>query len=216
MIKRSKKLTIIAGILGVFIFIFSIFFAASYSHSFQNWYTTNDYFNWHTMAISHFGVSNLAIPFTIIVSIVSLLLIYFIIGVRKEYGNEGFFKIGTSWIIAGLIALTLAFLFLLFKPNSLASIAIHFLVATIYFVSIPVGMILIGKHFIDKKKTFLGISSLILGIAAFIFGPIICIGSSMFLNNKGVAIPEFIQIIIEDIWIFIMSIDMFRKEVTYD
>jgi hypothetical membrane protein len=216
MIKKNKKLPIAAGIAGVFIFIISILFTANYSHSFQNWYTTNEYFDWRTMAISHFGVSNLAIPFTIVVSLVCLLIIFFIIGVRREYGGKGLLKKGTSWIIAGFLALMFAFLFLLYQPNATFSIALHFFVATVYFVSIPVGMIMIGKYFIKEKKAILGYSSVVLGIVAFIFGPLICMGSSLVFGNKGVAIPEFLQIITEDLWILMMSIAMLRKGVKHD
>lgn len=208
----SNKMAASAGLAAVILFIPSIFLTASFSHSFQNWYTTNQYFDWHTMAISHFGVSNLAIPFTAIVCIVSLLAIYFVVGFKKKYGNTGLLKHGATWIISGFIALMLAFLFLLYEPNATLSIALHFLVALIYFVSIPVGIILVGVHFIKNKIVSLGAASIILGVLAFIFGPIICVGSSLLFGDKGVAVPELLQIICEDVWIVLMSIAMLKKE----
>ncbi len=206
------KLSTRAGLVAVIVFIPSILLTAKFSHSFQNWYTTNEYFNWHTMAISHFGVSNLAIPFTAIVCIVSLLAIFFIIGFKKSYGNIGLLKQGSNWIISGFIALMLAFLFLLYEPNSTLSTALHFLVALIYFVNIPIGLLLMGMHFIKNKNVSLGAASVILGVLAFIFGPIICVGSSLLFGDKGVAIPELLQIMCENIWIVLMSVAVLKKE----
>lgn len=68
--------------------------------------------------------------------------------------------------------------------------------------------------FSKNKKKLLGYSSVLLGILACIAGPIICMGSSLFFGNKGVAIPEFIQIILEDTWIVLVSIDVLRKSKT--
>lgn len=106
----------------------------------------------------------------------------------------------------------LAFIFLLYKPNSTMSIAIHFLFAIVYFTSIPVGIVMIGIHFVKKRQAYLGYSSLILGILAFIFGPIICMGSSILFGDKGVAIPEFIQIVCEDLWITLLGIDILKNK----
>ena len=211
MVKINNKFSAVAGIIAVCLFIVSILLTAKYSHSFQNWYTTNEYFDWHTMAISHFGVSNLALPFTLIVCLTSLLVIYFMLGIKNRYGNKGLMKRGSSWIITGFIALMLAFISLLYEPNSTFSIAFHFLVATIYFVCIPIGMMMLGVYFIKNKLKF-GFTSLILGLIAFVFGPIICMGSSIFFGDKGVAIPEFIQIVLEGIWILLLAIDILKKD----
>jgi hypothetical membrane protein len=213
MVDKSNKPAALAGIAAIAIFIPSIFLTANYSHSFQNWYTTNEYFDWDTMAISHFGVSSLAIPFTAIVTLVSLLIIYFMVsGVKRSYGEDGLLKRGVSWVVTGFASLILAFVFLLYEPNSAFSIATHFLVAIVYFVSIPVGMMMIGISFIKRKRSQLGFTSLALGIFAFVFGPVICIGSSLLFGDKGVAIPELAQIVTEDIWIVIIGIDILKQD----
>jgi hypothetical membrane protein len=71
-------------------------------------------------------------------------------------------------------------------------------------------MVMMGVYFIRIKKGFLGYASLGLGAIAFISGPVICMGASILYGDKGVAIPEFIQILSESIWICLLSLDLLR------
>jgi hypothetical protein len=163
-IPRSHSIAAVSGIAAFLMFIVALILATKYAISFQRWYTTNEYFDWNTMAISNLGVSSLAIPFTIIICIISLAVIYFIVEVKRAYGNAIQLQHGAYLIIIGFVALMIAFLSLLHEPNSIATIAIHFAAAIVYFVFIPIGIMLIGLYFVRINKVQLGYASLILGI----------------------------------------------------
>lgn len=207
---RGYGMEIYSGVAAFLIFLVAIFVTTQNATSFQNWYTTNEYFSWTTMAISHLGVSSLAVPFTIVILIVSALVIRFALAVKQAYEGHRISS-GVSLIIYGYIALMATFISLLYNPNSTATIAVHFATAIVYFVLPPIGMMLIGMDLIAHRKVGLGNMSIFLGLLAFIFGPIICFGSSIFLGNKGVAIPELLQILCEGLWVVLMTADMLRK-----
>lgn len=206
---QNYDIGIFSGVAALAIFLVAIFVATQYATSFQNWYTTNEHFSWTTMAISNLGVSSVAFQFTLVILVVSLLIVKFSLMLKDAYGGPRIQK-GTSLIIYGYIALMATFIVLLYQPNSTPTIAAHFATAIVYFILPPIGIILIGREFLARKNAWLGYSSILLGTLAFIFGPIVCFGSSIIFGNKGVAIPELLQILSEGAWMFIFTVDMLK------
>ena len=140
--------------------------------------------------------------------VAGLLIAIFVSSTRKTIPDNLMNKIAYSLIFIGGINLALVGVF----PYSVSE-TIHLIVALIYFIFTPIGLIIIGVERRTRDKNFAifsigsGIFSLVVigGAVLGILGT--PIGS---IYPEGVAIPEFIEAVILGLWIGIAGIRVFR------
>ena len=140
--------------------------------------------------------------------VAGLLIAIFVSSTRKTIPDNLINKIAYSLIFIGGINLALVGVF----PYSVSG-TIHLIVALIYFIFTPIGLIIIGVERRTRDKNFAifsigsGIVSLVVigGAVLGILGT--PIGS---IYPEGVAIPEFIEAVILGLWIGIAGIRVFR------
>ncbi len=140
--------------------------------------------------------------------VAGLLIAIFVSSTRKTIPDNLMNKIAYSLIFIGGINLALVGVF----PYSVSG-TIHLIVALIYFIFTPIGLIIIGVERRTRDKNFAifsigsGIVSLVVigGAVLGILGT--PIGS---IYPEGVAIPEFIEAVILGLWIGIAGIRVFR------
>ena len=139
--------------------------------------------------------------------VAGLLIAIFVSSTRKTIPDNLMNKIAYSLIFIGGINLALVGVF----PYS--SGTIHLIVALIYFIFTPIGLIMIGVERRTRDKNF-AIFSIGSGIVSLIVigGAVLGILGTPIgtIYPEGVAIPEFIEAVILGLWIGIAGIRVFR------
>ena len=140
--------------------------------------------------------------------VAGLLIAIFVSSTRKTIPDNLINKIAYSLIFIGGINLALVGVF----PYSVSG-TIHLIVALIYFIFTPIGLIMIGVERRTRDKNF-AIFSIGSGIVSLIVigGAVLGILGTPIgtIYPEGVAIPEFIEAVILGLWIGIAGIRVFR------
>ena len=140
--------------------------------------------------------------------VAGLLIAIFVYSTRKTIPDNLMNKIAYSLIFIGGINLALVGVF----PYSVSD-TIHLMVALIYFIFTPIGLIMIGVERRTRDKNF-AIFSIGSGIVSLVVigGAVLGILGTPIgtIYPEGVAIPEFIEAIILGLWIGIAGIRVFR------
>ena len=140
--------------------------------------------------------------------VAGLLIAIFVSSTRKTIPDNLMNKIAYSLIFIGGINLALVGVF----PYSVSD-TIHLIVALIYFIFTPIGLIMIGVERRTRDKNF-AIFSIGSGIVSLIVigGAVLGILGTPIgtIYPEGVAIPEFIEAVILGLWIGIAGIRVFR------
>ena len=140
--------------------------------------------------------------------VAGLLIAIFVSSTRKTIPDNLMNKIAYSLIFIGGINLALVGVF----PYSVSD-TIHLIVALIYFIFTPIGLIMIGVERRTRDKNF-AIFSIGSGIVSLIVigGAVLGILGTPIgtIYPEGVAIPEFIEAVILGLWIGIAGIRIFR------
>ena len=139
--------------------------------------------------------------------VAGLLIAIFVSSTRKTIPDNLMNKIAYSLIFIGGINLALVGVF----PYSVSD-TIHLIVALIYFIFTPIGLIMIGVERRTRDKNF-AIFSIGSGIVSLIVigGAVLGILGTPIgtIYPEGVAIPEFIEAVILGLWIGIAGIRVF-------
>ena len=140
--------------------------------------------------------------------VAGLLIAIFVYSTRKTITDNLMSKIAYSLIFIGGINLALVGVF----PYSVSD-TIHLIVALIYFIFTPIGLIMIGVERRTRDKNF-AIFSIGSGIVSLVVigGAVLGILGTPIgtIYPEGVAIPEFIEAVILGLWICIAGIRVFR------
>jgi|TARA_B110000263_G_scaffold244200_1_gene251904 hypothetical membrane protein len=199
-VKKFGLVGISSPIIGILAVLVSIYFSP--------------WFEWSTHALSDLGVvqeggTQVAIwIFNGGMVTAGLLIAIFISSTRKTIPDNLMSKIAYSLIFIGGINLALVGVF----PYSVSG-TIHLVVALIYFIFMPIGLIMIGVERRARDKNF-AIFSIGSGIVSLVVigGAILGILGTPIgtIYPEGVAIPEFIEAVILGLWIGIAGIRVFR------
>ena len=199
-VRKFGLVGIASPIIGILAVLVSIYFSP--------------WFEWPTHALSDLGVvqeggTQVAIwTFNGGMVTAGLLIAIFISSTRKTIPDNLMSKIAYSLIFIGGINLALVGVF----PYSVSS-TIHLIVALIYFIFTPIGLIMIGVERRARDKNF-AIFSIGSGIVSLVVigGAVLGILGTPIgtIYPEGVAIPEFIEAVILGLWIGIAGIRVFR------
>ena len=199
-VKKFGLVGISSPIIGILAVLVSVYFSP--------------WFEWSTHALSDLGVvqeggTQVAIwIFNGGMVTAGLLIAIFISSTRKTIPDNLMSKIAYSLIFIGGINLALVGVF----PYSVSG-TIHLVVALIYFIFMPIGLIMIGVERRARDKNF-AIFSIGSGIVSLVVigGAILGILGTPIgtIYPEGVAIPEFIEAVILGLWIGIAGIRVFR------
>ena len=199
-VKKFGLVGISSPIIGILAVLVSIYFSP--------------WFEWSTHALSDLGVvqeggTQVAIwIFNGGMVTAGLLIAIFISSTRKTIPDNLMSKIAYSLIFIGGINLALVGVF----PYNISG-TIHQIVAIIYFIFTPIGLIMIGVERRSKDRNF-AIFSIGSGIVSLVVigGAVLGILGTPIgtIYPEGVAIPEFIEAVILGLWIGIAGIRVFR------
>jgi len=161
------------------------------------------WFRWDTNALSELGVGEVSLIFNSAVVIGGVLNFIFALGTRKYLPRRRVVRIGAALIMLSSVCLVLVGIF---------TIEYHFAHAVVslgYFVSAPIGFILIG---LETERGTIETLSIIAGIAALLT---IFMLPMMFLLTPfkvGFAVPEIIEALILAAWIVFMGVKLLRVQ----
>ena len=199
-VRKFGLVGIASPIIGILAVLVSIYFSP--------------WFEWPTHALSDLGVvqeggTQVAIwTFNGGMVTAGLLIAIFISSTRKTIPDNLMSKIAYSLIFIGGINLALVGVF----PYNISG-TIHQIVAIIYFIFTPIGLIMIGVERRSKDRNF-AIFSIGSGIVSLVVigGAVLGILGTPIgtIYPEGVAIPEFIEAVILGLWIGIAGIRVFR------
>jgi len=199
-VRKFGLVGIASPIIGILAVLVSIYFSP--------------WFEWPTHALSDLGVvqeggTQVAIwIFNGGMVTAGLLIAIFISSTRKTIPDNLMSKIAYSLIFIGGINLALVGVF----PYNISG-TIHQIVAIIYFIFTPIGLIMIGVERRSKDRNF-AIFSIGSGIVSLVVigGAVLGILGTPIgtIYPEGVAIPEFIEAVILGLWIGIAGIRVFR------
>ena len=199
-VKKFGLVGIASPIIGILAVLVSIYFSP--------------WFEWPTHALSDLGVvqeggTQVAIwIFNGGMVTAGLLIAIFISSTRKTIPDNLMSKIAYSLMFIGGINLALVGVF----PYNISG-TIHQIVAIIYFIFTPIGLIMIGVERRSKDRNF-AIFSIGSGIVSLVVigGAVLGILGTPIgtIYPEGVAIPEFIEAVILGLWIGIAGIRVFR------
>ena len=199
-VRKFGLVGIASPIIGILAVLVSIYFSP--------------WFEWPTHALSDLGVvqeggTQVAIwIFNGGMVTAGLLIAIFISSTRKTIPDNLMSKIAHSLIFIGGINLALVGVF----PYNISG-TIHQIVAIIYFIFTPIGLIMIGVERRARDKNF-AIFSIGSGIVSLVVigGAVLGILGTPIgtIYPEGVAIPEFIEAVILGLWIGIAGIRVFR------
>tara|TARA_B110000116_G_C16635294_1_gene490283 strand:+ start:282 stop:920 length:639 start_codon:yes stop_codon:yes gene_type:complete len=157
------------------------------------------WFSWDIFALSDLGIGQLVdrdirtapsnnlhifiFNFGMIIS--GILIAAFIILTRSLQLDTVISKIGYSLMFIGAICLALVGVFPL-------PMAIHFIVAAIYFIVTPIGLAIVGCSYLSESRIF-GVALILIGAVAFL-SIIEIVAPYLFdIYTKGIAIPEMVE-----------------------
>ena len=200
-VRKFGLIGIASPIIGILAVLVSIYFSP--------------WFDWPIHALSDLGVAwapnstQIAIwVFNGGMIVAGLLIAIFVLCTRKTIPNNLMSKIAYSLIFIGGINLALVGVF----PYNISG-TIHQIVAIIYFIFTPIGLIIIGVERRSKDRNF-AIFSIGSGIVSLVVigGAVLGILGTPIgtIYPEGVAIPEFIEALILGLWIGIAGIRIFR------
>jgi len=165
----------------------------------------NSSFRWTTNALSDLGYDGVSseLIFNIGLITAGIFLFIFSIGLlpslKKLVGKFGCIVISIASIgLIGLAAFNLPHL--LHKPF-----------AAIFFIAVPVSLLLIGVGFLRNNQKRIGWATIVSGIITSIFSIITIVFSLM--NIPGLAIPESLTVASATVWVFAISILLIRKKI---
>ncbi len=181
----------LCGILGSILSLVMVFAATVIS----------PWFRWDTHALSELGVGEVALIFNSAVIIGGVLNFIFALGVRKYLSRRRVVRIGAALVMLSSVFLAFVGIF---------TLEYHFAHATVslgYFVSAPIGFILIG---LGTEKDTIRTSSIIAGIAALLAILILPIIFLVVPFKVGFAVPEMVEALILAAWMVFMGVRLLR------
>ena len=159
------------------------------------------WFRWDTNALSELGVGEVSLLFNCGVVIGGALNFIFALGVREHLLEGRLVSIGAALILVGSVSMLLVGIFTAAYPIA------HAIVALGYFVSVPVGFILIG---LGTRMPKIRMPSLATGMAALMVILVLPIIFLVAHFNVGFAVPEMMEALIIAAWIVFMGVKLLR------
>jgi hypothetical membrane protein len=160
-------------------------------------------FNWATNALSDLGVQSglTSILFNSGLIIGGLLYIVFAVGLYVLIGHCFLGKVGSVLFAIACSALIAIGIFNeSFSP-------IHYIVSVVFFVFLPISMLVLSGAFWIAQHYKIGVFTLLLGLAA--AAPWVLQFAIRYVEN--VAIPEFVSGLLGAFWSIVLSYVMIRK-----
>jgi hypothetical membrane protein len=186
----------IGGVIGLvapfFIFVCILLAVASWAQ-----------FSWVTNALSDLGVQSglTSILFNSGLMIGGLLYIVFAVGLYALIGQRFLGKIGSAFFaVACSVLIAIGIFNESFSP-------IHYVVSVVFFVFLPISMLVLSGAFWTAGNRKIGVFTLLLGLAA--AAPWVLQFAIRYVEN--VAIPEFVSGLVGAFWSIILSYVMIRK-----
>jgi len=161
------------------------------------------WFRWNTNALSELGVGEVSLIFNSAVIIGGVLNFIFALGVRKYLSERRVVRIGAALIMLSSVCLAFVGVF---------TIAYHFAHAIVslgYFVSAPIGFILIG---LGTERGTIRTPSIVTGIAALLAILILPMIFLVMPFKVGFAVPEMIEALILAAWMVFMGVKLLRAD----
>jgi hypothetical membrane protein len=187
------KLSGLCGILGPVLALGMVFSAT----------VVSSWFRWDTNALSELGVGEVSLIFNSAVIIGGVLNFIFALGVRKYLSGRRAVGIGAALIMLSSVCLAFVGIF---------TIAYHFAYAIVslgYFVSAPIGFIMIG---LGTERDTIRTLSVVTGIAALLAILILPMIFLVMPFKVGFAVPEIIEALILAAWIVFMAVKLLRAD----
>jgi hypothetical membrane protein len=181
----------LCGILGSAFSLVMVFAATVFS----------PWFRWDTNALSELGVGEVSLVFNSAVVVGGVLNFIFALGVRKYLSGRRVVRIGVALIMLSSVCLALVGIF---------TIAYHFAHAIVslgYFVSAPIGFILIG---LGTERDTIRTLSIVTGIAALLAILILPMIFLIMPFKVGFAVPEMVEVLIIAAWMVFMGVRLLR------
>ncbi len=181
----------LCGILGSAFSLVMVFAATVFS----------PWFRWDTNALSELGVGEVSLIFNSAVVVGGVLNFIFALGVRKYLSGRRVVRIGVALIMLSSVCLALVGIF---------TIAYHFAHAIVslgYFVSAPIGFILIG---LGTERDTIRTLSIVTGIAALLAILILPMIFLIMPFKVGFAVPEMVEVLIIAAWMVFMGVRLLR------
>jgi hypothetical membrane protein len=161
-------------------------------------------FSWFDNALSDLGVvsgaTGLIFNFGLIAS--GILCIVFVIGLFIFLGKSVLGRVGAFVLFLTCLALVGIGVF----PESFGET--HYFVSVMFFVLLPVSLLIIVAAFLWSKEVLMGMLTLFTAIAAAI--PWVLLFSVHYVS--GVAIPETISALAGSVWTIMLGYKMFKEE----
>jgi len=153
------------------------------------------WFSWHDNALSDMGVSATPNPFNAALLIGGALQLAFVIfGLRSSIGAGWLARLGFLAVLIGAIALPV--IGVVTEDYG----RVHYYVAATYFLTTPLGYILLGSATIRRGQTVEGVLSIAAGVAAIL--------AITLVPHKRIAVPEILAAMIMGAWTFSMSVKL--------
>ena len=187
------KVSGLCGILGSILTLVMVFVATAIS----------PWFRWDTNALSELGVGEVSLIFNSAVIIGGALNFIFALGARKYLSERRVVRIGAALIMLSSVCLAFVGIF---------TIAYHFAHAIVslgYFISAPIGFILIG---LGTERDTIRTLSIVTGIASLLAILILPMIFLVMPFKVGFAVPEIIEALILAAWIVFMGVRLLRAD----
>ena len=163
-------------------------------------------FSWKSNALSDLGISEVANIYNSSLIILGILCLIFTIGFVKAYAKSRLFYLGG-------ILLTLASVSLFLVAIFTEAYAIpHIILAYLYFLLIPIGMMIVGLAFRRMKMKIKGHLSILVGIINLLVTLLSSLIPWHTWLDLGVAVPEIVALSVPSIWMVWMGINLVRFE----
>ena len=161
------------------------------------------WFRWDTNTLSELGVGEVSLVFNSAVVIGGVLNFIFALGVRKYLSERRVVRIGAVLIMLSSVCLAFVGVF---------TIEYHFAHAIVslgYFVSAPIGFIMIGW---GTERETIRTPSIVTGIAALLAILILPMIFLVMPFKVGFAVPEMIEALILAAWMVFMGVKLLRAD----
>jgi hypothetical membrane protein len=159
------------------------------------------WFRWDTNALSELGVGEASLVFNSAVVIGGVLNFIFALGAKRYLNGRLIVRTGCSLIMLSSVCLAFVGIF------TIAYHLAHAIVSLGYFVSAPIGFILVG---LGTEREEMRTLSIIIGIVALLSILMLPIIFLVIPIKVGFAIPEIIEALILATWIAFMGIKLSR------
>lgn len=183
----------LCGIIGPIIGLSLILTAISFS----------PWFDWNLNNLSDLGVGEGYLFFNPGVIISGLLVLVFVLGLERALKATTLSGLGIALLIFGNVSLILVGLFTTEFP-------LHSMASILYFILIPLGLLILGSNFIRQNSVRTGWFTIILGI----FSLTVIVSGILFkfLPGSGMAMSEMIEAYAISLWTMFMGLKLLASK----